>query len=198
MSFALPTVLALTQNRAAPSSDRIQQPAPDAAASLEARLAEALLGDAVLTLDDLTAGWYEAEPAPESLFAATEYASILLAGLRVAFGDETTRGVVDQEIAVLPRWMLRHPHEENREYENGDARTRSGTASASTARSAVATASAVDVAPRIVVATAESSVIRHGTIVMALRFEGAIPAQAVAAITAAAEAKCEQIAEVLR
>jgi hypothetical protein len=194
MSFALPTVLALTQNRAARTAERTIQPAADASASLEARLAEALLGDAVLALDDMPAGWYEAEPAAESLFAKTQYASILLAGLRVAFGDETIRGVVDEEIAVLPRWMLRHPHEAMSEQEDTERRDHAGPATGT----ATAVATAVAVAPRIVVETAGSSVIRRGTIVMALRFEGALAADVIASITSAAEAKCEQIAEVLR
>ena len=192
MSFALPTVLALTQNRAARTAERTIQPAADASASLEARLAEALLGDAVLALDDMPVGWYEAEPAAESLFAKTQYASILLAGLRVAFGDETIRGVVDEEIAVLPRWMLRHPHEAMSEQEDTERRDHAGPGTAT------AVATAVAVAPRIVVETAGSSVIRRGTIVMALRFEGALAADVIASITSAAEAKCEQIADVLR
>jgi hypothetical protein len=190
MSFALSTVLALTQNRAARPADPVDQTTSEIAASLEGRLAEALLGDAVLALDDMPAGWYEAEAATESLFANTEYASMLLAGLRVAFGHEATRVVVDQEIAVLPRWMMRHPHE--------DAIGRVDGVSAGAHDAPTAGSAPVAVAPRIVVEAAGASVIRRGTIVMALRFEGEVSADVVAAVTSAAESKCEQIAEVLR
>lgn len=190
MSFALPTVLTLSRKHR-PVRERAAEPCvADVPTDLQARLVDGLLGDALLTCDDLPGTWQSVDAGAESLFAGTPYPALMLASLPVAFEEERSRACVRQEVAVLPRWTLRHlPAEQDTVPARILVRATQAVAMRPAAGHAdVAAALAVD----------DRLIVRRGAVVMALRFEGAIAPGAAAAIRAAAVDLCEHNAVILR
>jgi hypothetical protein len=190
MSMVLPTLLTVTKFRA-PGSDEPQRHETPA---LHARLADALLGDALLGVDDLGPGWAEVDASSQSLFTGTAYGGLAIADVRRAFVRASDGARVEQQIAVLPRWTLRHLSDDFAEGETPAdvAAPVSVVQSASGARAMVAP-SLRRSAPR-----RPAGVVRHGAVVMALRFASPWSAEAPAEIAAAADIKCAEIAEILR
>ncbi|MBF6601278.1 MAG: hypothetical protein IVW36_12295 [Dehalococcoidia bacterium] len=192
MSFALPTVLTLSRKHRPVRERAAEDCVADVPPVLQARLVEGLLGDALLTCDDLPGAWRPVDTGVDSLLAGTSYPALMLASLPVAFAEERSGALVRQEVAVLPRWALRHLAAGQ---DAAPARVPVGESEAVAMRPAggqavtdVAAASAAD--GRLLV--------RRGTVVMALRFEGAIAPGAAAAIRAAAIALCEHNGVILQ
>lgn len=189
MSLALPTLLSLTRR-----DDRNAAPdaTPDAPA-LHARLADALLGDALLDLDDLGPGWDACDSGAAAPFAHTPYAGIVIANLRRSFVRASDDARLEQEIAVLPRWTLRHLSDDFTEYPSDALEA---VLPASFVQTATGARAGSMVAPAA--APRRTGIVRRGAVVMALRFVSRTGTDAPAAIVAIAEQKCTEIAEVLR
>ncbi len=72
-------------------------------------VAGALLGDAILGADDLPDGWERADVrGSKSLFGRSEVGALFIADMRVRFRHAGTGEMLEQHIAVLPRWAVRH------------------------------------------------------------------------------------------
>ncbi len=84
--------------------------ADQVADALKAEVAHALLGDAMLSLDDLTEGWQTDDSGEdcESLFSGTEYQPLFIAQVQVRFERRRTGEFLDQQVGILPQWVLRH------------------------------------------------------------------------------------------
>lgn len=84
--------------------------ADEVADALKAEVARALLGDAMLSLDDLPAGWDvdTCDDDGESLFSGTEYQPLFIARLQARFERRCSGEFLDQQVGILPQWVLRH------------------------------------------------------------------------------------------
>ena len=184
MNAHLSTILTLTASRA--ESDVAADEDGFEAGTLEARLAEALLGDALLTERDLPATWYEANPGA-SMIAGTDYEALALGYARRAFGEPRSGRRIEQQLAVLPRWTARdmtidplQPHVGAVPPDSTD-RTRG-----------------VLVLERPAVADDTAEVVQYGTVVLALRYEDPRGGEMPASLRETAHARCRELAHTLR
>ena len=189
MSRMLPTFLAVTHK---PDRDVLEPRLPDAPA-LHARLADALLGDALLDADDLGPGWDVCDSAAEAPFAHTPYAGSAIAEVRRSFVRASDEARLEQQIAVLPRWTLRHLSDDFTEYAGDSLQA---ALPASFIQSATGARAAATAKPNTRRRT--PGIVRRGAVVMALRFVSRFGGEAPSEIVAAAERKCAEIGDVLR
>jgi len=188
MSMILPAMLTVTRFRAPGSAE---PESPRETSALHALVADALLGDALLCLDDLGPGWAEHAAEGESLFAGTAYAGVAIADVRRSFVRQPDGARLEQQVAVLPRWTLRHLADEC-----GD-----GVTGATPASVIQAATSARAVGARLfpqASARGTGGVVRHGAVVLALRFVAPAAEEVPGWILAVAGARCAEIAEALR
>ena len=183
MTLHLPTVLSIT-SRQTPSEARAREDTDADSTGLEARLVEALLGDAMLTLDDLPATWQESSTAA-SLLDGSDYDAVALGEIRRSFDEPRTGRRIEQQLAVLPRWIVR---------DLGDGGA--GDSSSIPERDASRGGLAVAEAPPVVLD--DALVVRHGTVVLALRYEGSGGAALPRALVETASERCREVAETLR
>lgn len=182
MNFYLPTILTLT----ASGADKPEQAETNeiTGSALEARVAEALLGDALLTAGDLPATWRKAEPGA-SMLAGSDYDALALGDVMVAFEEPSTGRRIEQQLAVLPRWVAR---------DLSATQSGAGAGNPSEVRDGVG----VQVLERPVVSQERARIVRYGTLAMALRYidprAGALPA----AIGEVADERCRELAFTLR
>jgi hypothetical protein len=189
MTPHLPTLLSLTSLRA-PTEARSQPDAELDATALQARLVEALLGDAMLTLDDLPSTWQESSP-PTSLIEGSDYGSVALGEIRRSFDEPQTRRRIEQQLAVLPRWVVR-------DFPEADRREPSATPTRHTGRGGVAVVQAPAVAEAPTQALGNTLLVRYGTVLLALRYEDSGGASLPRALVETASARCREVAETLR
>ena len=183
MNAHLPTILTLTASKATAeqeqTTDEFDGPA------LEVRLAEALLGDALLTPDDLPATWVEAERG-RSMIAGSDYEALALGDVRRAFEEPRTGRRIEQQLAVLPRWAARDlPDEEP-------------AAPAPAIAAAEHDGGGVQVLERPAVAERTAEVARYGTVVMALRYADGRGGVLPSAVSDLAHARCRELAQTLQ
>jgi hypothetical protein len=183
MNAHLPTILTLTASKG--NAEQTDSADGFDGHALEARLAEALLGDALLTPDDLPATWVEAEPGG-SMVAGSDYEALALGDVRRAFEEPRTGRRIEQQLAVLPRWAARDlPAEEP----------------ATPAQSIAAAGhdgGGVQLLDRTAVAGRTAEIVRYGTVVMALRYADGRGGTLPAAVSDLVHARCRELAQTLQ
>lgn len=104
----LPLVPALLVLASPPPLPAVHPREVDALMAQKPHITRALLGDAMLGVDDLRGAWMadDAHLSPRSFFAGTEYESIFLTDLQVRLSRPETSEYLEQHVAVLPDWAI--------------------------------------------------------------------------------------------